>query len=194
MLRLDTIVQLLEHYGYVFLFIIAVIEGPIVTIIGAFLAGLGYFNIFAVYVVVSVGDLSGDVLYYAVGRLGRIGAFAGLRRALGMTGERFARMEPYIARHGGKILLFAKYTQTGFMALPASGAARMPMGKFLWYNTLGTIPKSLVLVIVGFFFGYAYVRIDGYFAKASMVMVAIVCIASAYILLSRYLRTIADER
>jgi membrane protein DedA with SNARE-associated domain len=194
MLRLDTIVQLLEHYGYVFLFIIAVIEGPIVTIIGAFLAGLGYFNIFAVYVVVSVGDLSGDVLYYAVGRLGRIGAFAGLRRALGMTGERFARMEQYIERHGGKILLFAKYTQTGFMALPASGAARMPMGKFLWYNTLGTIPKSLVLVIVGFFFGYAYVRIDGYFAKASMVMVAIVCIASAYILLSRYLRTIADER
>jgi len=194
MLRLDTIVQLLEHYGYVFLFIIAVIEGPIVTIIGAFLAGLGYFNIFAVYVVVSVGDLSGDVLYYAVGRLGRIGAFAGLRRALGMTGERFARMEQYIERHGGKILLFAKYTQTGFMALPAYGAARMPMGKFLWYNTLGTIPKSLVLVIVGFFFGYAYVRIDGYFAKASMVMVAIVCIASAYILLSRYLRTIADER
>ncbi|MGD0865111.1 MAG: VTT domain-containing protein [Rhizomicrobium sp.] len=194
MLRLDTIVQLLEHYGYVFLFIIAVVEGPIVTIIGAFLAGLGYFNIFAVYVVVSVGDLSGDVLYYAVGRLGRIGAFAGLRRALGMTGERFARMEQYIERHGGKILLFAKYTQTGFLALPASGAARMPMGKFLWYNTLGTIPKSLVLVIVGYFFGYAYVRIDGYFAKSSMVMVAIVCIAGAYILLSRYLRAISDER
>jgi membrane protein DedA with SNARE-associated domain len=194
MLRLDTIVQLLEHYGYIFLFIIAVAEGPIVTIIGAFLAALGYFNIVAVYAVVSAGDVFGDVLYYALGRLGSIKALEGVRRTLGMTGERFAQIEQYIERHGAKILLFAKYTQTGFLALPASGAARMPLGKFLWINVLGTLPKSLVLVIVGYFFGFAYHRIDGYFAKVSLILAGIICLGAAYALVSRYLRTVTGGR
>jgi membrane protein DedA with SNARE-associated domain len=194
MLPLHTVVQLLEHYGYILLFVIAVIEGPIITIVGAFLAGLGYFNIFAVFAVVSAGDLFGDILYYALGRLGTINALAGLRRALGITTERLAQMKQYIERHGAKILLFAKFTQTGILALPASGAARMPFGQFLWINILGTLPKSLVLVLVGFFFGYAYERIDGYFAKASLVIAGLVCIAGAYALLSRYLRTVNGER
>jgi membrane protein DedA with SNARE-associated domain len=184
----DNIVHLLEQYGYLFLFLIAIAEGPIITIIGAFLASQGYFNIFAVYAVVVAGDLFGDLLYYCIGRLGRSGALAGVRRSFGMTDEDFAPIERYIRQHGAKILLFAKFTQTGFLVLPASGAARMPVGKFLWYNALGTFPKSLVLLIIGGFFGYAYNRINGYFAKASLLIFGIICIAGAYIWLHRYLR------
>jgi len=105
-----------------------------------------------------------------------------------MTDKGFAPLERYVNQHGAKILLLAKYTQTGFLALPASGAARMPVGKFLWYNALGTIPKSLVLVIIGCFFGYAYNRINGYFAKASLLIFGIISIAGAYMWLHRYLR------
>jgi membrane protein DedA with SNARE-associated domain len=184
----DNIVHLLEQYGYLFLFLIAIAEGPIITIIGAFLASQGYFNIFAVYAVVVAGDLCGDLLYYCIGRLGRTGALAGLRRSFGMTDADFTRIERYIGQHGAEILLLAKYTQTGFLALPASGAARMPVGKFLWYNALGTIPKSLALLIIGGFFGYAYNRIDGYFAKASLLIFGMSCIAVAYFWLRRYLR------
>lgn len=188
MLPPDIIVHLLEQYGYLVLFFVAVIEGPIITIIGAFLASQGYFNIFAVYAVVVAGDLAGDIFYYGIGRLGRTGALEDMRRSLGVTGEDFAPLERYIQLHGAKILLFAKYTQTGFLALPASGAARMPVGKFLWYNALGTIPKSLVLAFVGYFFGYAYYRINGYFAKASLLVIGILCIAGAYLWLRRHLR------
>src|SRR5476651_593996 len=100
MLPADTTVQLLEHYGYIFLFVIAVAEGPIITIIGAFLASEGYFNVFAVFGLVVAGDLTGDLLYYGVGRFGRTGAFAPLRRSLGMTGEHFAQLERYVDQHG----------------------------------------------------------------------------------------------
>lgn len=194
MLTTNTIIHLIEEYGYLFLFFIAIAEGPIITIIGAFLASLGFFNIFAVYAVVVAGDLSGDLAYYYMGRFGRTGALAGVRRFFEMTDDDLARIERYIQRHGAKILLFAKFTQTGFLALPASGAARMPVSKFVWYNALGTLPKSLVLMVIGYFFGYAYNRIDGYFMKASLLIIGLLGIVGTYMWLHRYLRVNYDER
>src|SRR5476649_724403 len=153
MLAPDDIVRLLEQYGYVFLFLIAVGEGPIITIVGAFLASQGYFNIFAVYGLVASGDLTGDLLYYAIGRFGRTKLLGGFLNSLGMTGEHFLRLEDYVQQHGTKMLFLAKFTQAGFLVLPASGAGRMPLAKFVWYNVLGTLPKSLVLLLLGYFFG-----------------------------------------
>jgi membrane protein DedA with SNARE-associated domain len=194
MLPPHTIIHLLEQYGYFILFLGAFVEGPIITVIGAFLANQGYFNVFSVFVTVSAGDLTGDLFYYGIGRLGRTERFAGLRRVFRMSGESFLRIKEYIDQHGLKILLVAKYTQTGFLALPACGASHMPIGKFLWYNALGTIPKSIILIVVGYFFGYAYTRIDGYFAKASFVILAIVCMVGASMLLHRYLRVRYGKR
>lgn len=188
MMSPDTAVFLLERYGYLFLFLIALVEGPIITIIGAFLASQGYFNIYVVTVIVTVGDLSGECLLYGLGRLGRIGAFASLRRRLGMTGERFARFERYVAQHGIKILFLAKYTQTGLLALPAAGAARMPLTTFVLYNTLATIPKTLALVITGYFFGYAYHRIDSYMAKAALIGFSAIVVTGAYLFVRRFFR------
>ena len=64
----------------------------------------------------------------------------------------------------------------------------MPIRKFLWYNLLGTIPKSFGLVIVGYFFGYAYSQFDDYFSKAAIVIIAMAVIVAAYIWLHRHLR------
>lgn len=184
----DTVVTLLHQYGYLFLFLIAVAEGPIITIIGSFLASQGFFNVFIVAGIVAAGDLIGDVMYYGIGRLGRVGALAGVRRWLGMTTDHFDRLEKYVEIHGAKILFFAKFTQTGFLILPASGAAQMPVGKFLWYNVLGTIPKTIGLVLFGYFFGYAYNRIDGYFGKASLLFFGVLVVGAAYLLLRRLLK------
>lgn len=183
----DTILHFLEQYGYAAVFIAVMVEGPIATIIGGFVASLGILDVFAVFAIAALGDLCGDLLYYGLGRFGRYGAVAGLWHALGLRPERLARAAEYIERHGAKILLFAKYTQTGFLALPASGAARMPLRRFLWYNTLGTLPKSLVLVVVGFFFGSAYRRLDGNLAKASLVLFAALCLFAVFLLVRRYL-------
>jgi membrane protein DedA with SNARE-associated domain len=194
MLPPDTTVSLLHQFGYVFLFLIAIVEGPIVTIIGAFLASQGYFNVFVVYLMVTLGDLCGDLLYYCVGRFSRAPRIASICRSMGIEGPQFDQLEQYIERHGPKLLFLAKWTQLGFLALPAAGAARMPVAKFLWCNALGTIPKSFALIVVGYFFGYAYNRIDGYLAKASLIGLAICCVAIILILLRRIAPARYDER
>ena len=146
------------------------------------------------YGLVASGDLTGDLLYYAIGRFGRTKLLGGFLNSLGMTGEHFLRLEDYVQQHGTKMLFLAKFTQAGFLVLPASGAGRMPLAKFVWYNVLGTLPKSLVLLLLGYFFGYAYNRINGYFAKASLLIFGTFCLVGAYLLIRRYLRVRYGER
>lgn len=182
---LATILILLQTYGYLFLFPIAALEGPIITIIAALLASQGYLNIYAVYVVVVASDLAGDVAHYALGRWGtkllvRWGPYIKLDQAhLATLAERFHQ-------RGGRTLLFGKFTHAaGFIILIAAGAAKMPFFKFFWYNFLGTLPKSLVFTLVGYFIGHQYVLLNSYIEKGSLIAFVLVCIVGYYIYVRR---------
>ena len=194
MLPPDLIYHLLAHYGYLVFFLVVIAEGPIATIIGAFVASQGYFDIYVVYAIAVVGDLFGDLTYYGIGRLGRVGTLARIWPLLGITGHRLVRAARYFEQHGAKTLFFAKYTQTGIVILPASGAARMPVRKFLWYNLLGTLPKALVFLLVGYFFGHAYNSIDNDLTRVSFFLAGVVCLTALYFLARHYFRMSCDDR
>src|SRR5258708_40086249 len=107
----EHIIQLLNYYGYLVLFPIAVIEGPIISIISGFLISKHILAFIPVYFILLGGDITGDVLYYSLGRWGtrfllRWGHKIGLSR------ERIARVDRHFIKHGGKTLLFWKLTQT----------------------------------------------------------------------------------
>jgi membrane protein DedA with SNARE-associated domain len=174
---LDQALVLLREYGYALLFILALVEGPIVTVLGAFLAAQNYFNIFIVYGVVVTGDLVGDILYYAAGRFGRTHLLERFSGFTGLSPERLTWLERYWESHGAKALIVAKYTQTGFIALPAAGAARMPIGPFLLYNLAATLPKAFALCVLGYLFGAAYHSIDSWMERVSIVLGLAVCLA-----------------
>jgi membrane protein DedA with SNARE-associated domain len=177
-LSLETILMLLTQYGYVFLFLIAVIEGPIITVLGGFLAAQGVFNVYSVFLVVFLGDLAGDAIYYFLGKMGT--KFKSWIPIKGLTDERIDAIKEQFHQHLGKTLFFAKYTQTGFLALPAAGALDIPFAKFIWYNALSTIPKSVLLVALGYFFGYAYARINTDLKIVSAAIVVLVGLGTAY--------------
>lgn len=58
--------QLLIGYGYLIIFPLMIIEGHIITVIAEFLASLGYFNVFTIYSLMVLADLTGDTIYYAI--------------------------------------------------------------------------------------------------------------------------------
>jgi len=181
------ILGLLIAYRYAIFFPLTVVEGPIVTIIAGFLVSLGYMNFLIVYVIAVVGDVVGDVLYYALGRWGsgRIfsrGSFFGIK-----VGQ-LERVEKHFGAHAGKTLLFGKWTHSvGAIILTAAGMAKMPLDKFVFYNTAGSIPKSLALMLIGYYFGRAYQQIDKYFGYASLAMLLIIAVAvAAYFLIKRF--------
>lgn len=158
----DHVISLLISYRYLFLFPVAVVEGPIITIIAGFLCTLGYFNPFVIYVVVIVADLVGDVTYYAIGRYGGKGLIERRGRYFGITTNRVEQLERHFQHHAAKTLIVGKILHGfGAVILLAAGVAKVPFKKYVWYNLLPTIPKSLILLLIGIYFGKAYTQING---------------------------------
>ena len=73
-----------------------------------------------------------------------------------MTRARRNGLTGHYADRGGPTLLFGKLTHTtGLPIMLAAGMARMPFGAYLMWNLVGTLPKTAVLLAVGWFLGQA---------------------------------------
>lgn len=176
MIELQTIEALIRAHGLLLLTPLAVIEGPIVTVIAAYLARLDYFSLASVCVLVIVADLLGDIGFYAVGRwaIRRNGTPPRWLARVGLTPVRQQALIHQFARRGGKILTVGKLTHSaGAAVLLAAGMARMPLAAFLLWNTLATIPKSLFFVAIGYAFGHLAGQVDGWIIAISLLLLAI---------------------
>lgn len=166
-----TMLQLLQTHGLLLLFPLAVIEGPIVTVVAGWLARLGYFRLEWAVLILVTADLVGDSLLYGLGRAGPDVLPQKWRLALGVTDARIALVVEHFREKGGRTLIAAKLTHSfGFVALVAAGASRMSFPAFLGFNLVGTIPKTLFFLFVGYAVGEAHVAIDHWIGRASLVI------------------------
>ena len=165
----DILVQLIQTNGLLLLFPLAVIEGPIVTVIAGWLARLGYMPLGWAVLILVVADLVGDSLLYGLGRAGPNVLPQKLRQMLGVTDARTALMAEHFSKQGGRTLIAAKLTHSfGFVVLVAAGASRMSFPAFLCFNLVGTIPKTLFFLLIGYAIGEAHVTIDSWIGRASL--------------------------
>ena len=182
-MTLHWVLALLASYGYWALFLIAVVEGPIVTVIAGFLASQGLLDIALVFAVAVLADLIGDLVLYAIGCLGTTPIRAW--RYSHFDHYRIANLRQRFRAQPGRALLFGKLTHgAGFLFLIAAGAEHIPPRTFLWYNLLGTLPKTATFLTLGYVAGAAYQRIDSYLWAASLIIFIPVC-ACAFLLMKR---------
>ena len=162
MLALNSIVHLLEQYKYLIVFPIAVFEGPIISVISGFLASKGLFNIYLLGTILIAGDIVGDTLYYCIGRFGGRPFITRWGRIFGLNETRVETVDKHFEKHLGKTMLFGKTQPYGSVLLTAAGISRVSYLKFIWYNFLGTVVKTTLLLIIGYYFGEAYNLIAKY--------------------------------
>lgn len=176
----ETLAALIARHGLAIVAPVAIVEGPIVTVIAAWLASQGLMRLWALAAVVIAADLVGDFAFYTLGRLGLGRVPARWRARTGLTRARLAGLTHHYDRHGGRMLLLGKVTHSaGFAVLAAAGMARMPLARFFWFNLLGTVPKSLFFVALGYGFGAAYASIDGWIIGATLATGGLMLIAAA---------------
>ncbi len=150
---LSQLAPLVSQYGYAVLFPIAVIEGPAVSIVAGALVASGQFDVVAVALMLIAADLVGDAVYYSLGRWGHSPFLRRLERWLSLTKERFKPLEDGFRRHDWKILLIGKTQPFGSVILFFAGATRMPIGRYLVFNLLATVPKVALFEGAGYFLG-----------------------------------------
>jgi membrane protein DedA with SNARE-associated domain len=185
---LDTVFALILQYHYLFIFPIVVIEGPIITVILGYLVSLNFLNPAAAYFVAIMGDLAGDILYYYAGRWGRSQFLEKYGHYIGLKTDRVLEMEKIFEKHSTKSLFWGKFTLgIGGMIIFAAGASRVSFRKFFGYSIMGTIPKSFLLMLVGFYFGHAYQRISKYFDYTALTMIAVtILLIATYLIIQHF--------
>lgn len=168
------IIQFLTNYGYWIILPLMIIEGPIVTILAAFMASVGIFNIWVVLILSITGDITGDILLYWIGRIWGIIFVRKIGKYIGITEKLVLKMEHFFEKHGGKTIFSIKST-TGlcWATWVAAGIVKMNFRRFVWYSFLGGIVWSSFLVFMGYFFGELYEQIVEYIKFAGWIVFGI---------------------
>ncbi|MCL5004492.1 MAG: DedA family protein [Patescibacteria group bacterium] len=181
-LSITEITNLLIQYRYFILFPIVVFEGPIITVVAGFLTSLGYFNFFIVYAVAVAGDLAGDVLHYAIGYWGGEKFIRKYGHYFFMDEKRIIKLEKSFERNGNKMLFIGKIAHgAGGAFLIAAGLVKMPFREFMRANLLATVLKSLILLLLGFYYGAFLSKINSYFDFIAAIFIgAVIIVAVIY--------------
>jgi membrane protein DedA with SNARE-associated domain len=173
-------VQWVLQHGYFLLFILMLIEGPVVTAAGAFAAALSYFHLWIVLSLSILANLIPDLVYYALGYWGRHRFIDQFGHYFGLTKKRIAIAEKLAKLHTGKSLFAIKMIP--LLATPGlivAGATKMNFRKYAFWCVIITIPSSLIYLLLGYYFGAAYDTIDHYLHIGAYVIVAGVIIILA---------------
>ncbi len=170
---------------YVPLFLAMVAEGPLVTLGAASAASFGYFNVCIVFVLSVAGDFAADAVYYGVGMMSKYGRWQRIWRYLRRKAghEYWERIEEQIKRHSLASIAAVKLAPGApGPGLLVTGAAGVPFRTFLVASLLVAVPKSAVLVAIGYWFGYAIGQIEHVFhLGALMAAIVIPALAAGYL-------------
>lgn len=150
---LSHVIFLVSQWGYFFLIFTSFILGPLIAVVAGILVSLGSLNGFWAFAALTVGDLLGDFIYYALGRYGHGRWSERLMEALGFTKDRRREFDKVFEKNAFKILIINKTQAIGSVALIYAGVIRMKFGRYFWINLVGTIPKVAFFMIIGYYFG-----------------------------------------
>ena len=152
---------LLMSWKYLALFPLLIVEGFVVTIVAGFLVSTNTLSFYPTLLTVVLGDISSDIFYYSLGYRGSGLLKSKLAKLIGLEASRVKRVEVLYKKHGGKILVIAKLTNAlSLAAIVAAGLIKMPFRQFIIFCVVTAIPKALILILIGYFFGQAYTDVS----------------------------------
>jgi membrane protein DedA with SNARE-associated domain len=151
----------LDHYGYLAVAGLVLLEdfgvpvpGETILILGAVYAGTGRLNIVLVGLLAFFGAIVGDNIGFAIGHFGGRALVERWGKYVFLTPERLDRAGEFFDRHGGKVIVVARFVEglrqaNGIIA----GTTGMHWAKFLAFNALGAALWVSVWASVGYFSG-----------------------------------------
>ncbi|HMA91471.1 MAG TPA: DedA family protein [Polyangiaceae bacterium] len=166
--------QFIIEWGYWAVVLGCFLEGETVLVLAGLLAHKGYLNLGSVIVAACVGSVSGDQLWFLLGR------YAGERwlnrmHRLKKMSERLTR---WTTRHGTWFTFGFRFLYGIRTVAPAFlGLSRYPIAKFVVLNVLGAVVWSIVVAGLGWFIGATAERLLGRAAHVEEAALAVAAVA-----------------
>ncbi len=108
-------------------------------------------------VVATLGNTTGSLIAYAIGAWGGRPFLERYGRYILIRPHEIELADRFFARWGAQTVFIGRLLPIvrTFISFPA-GVARMPLGKFVLYSTLGALPWSMLLVYAGVVLGASW--------------------------------------
>ena len=183
------IINLILHYRYFIIFPLALVEGPIITLIVGFLISLNYFNFFSAFFVIALADIVVDILFFMIGRHGGAHVLNGYGRYIGLNEKRIEYAKSFLDKHKNKALYLSKFVH-GFSipTLFCLGASEISFKKILPTMLSVSFIKTLLLILAGVFFGQSFNILRLYLDHAYAFTIVIVLVIIVALLLRTYFK------
>ncbi len=177
--------QLIGHWGYSAIFFIVILGSigiPVPEEAIMFLAGLLVWEkkleLSVVLIVGFLSTVSGDNLGYWAGRTYGRATIERYGQKLFISSERLDAMQNFVNRHGQVAVFLARFIPgLRFLAGPLTGIAGMPFPRFFLANIAGAAVYVPLTVAFGLGFGEYIHWLEGYLAKADIILAAIMMTA-----------------
>jgi len=158
---LGAVAPVLDHYGYLAVAGLILVEnfgvpapGETILVAASVYAGTGRLSIVAVGLIAVLAAFAGNCIGYAIGYFGGHALALRFGRYVFLTTERLDKAERFFRRHGGLVLVIARFPEglrqaAGIIA----GIAEMPWRRFLIFNAVGATAWVALWSTIGYLAG-----------------------------------------
>lgn len=136
----------------------------------------------------TAGSVVGAVVGYGIGAWGGRPILNRWGRYVGIGADDLDRADRWFERWGSWAVFLGRMVPLvrTFVSYPA-GISRMPMGRFILFSTLGSLPWNLALIYAGFLVGENYPQIEAAIKPYEYVVYAVVLFGIVAIAVRWYL-------
>ena len=183
---MDTLLQLMESYGYIAMFVAMALENanipiPSEVVLGfaGFLISQQIFSFWTTFAVACVAGLVGSVISYWLGSYGGRPPLLKDGKYIFFNERKFRMAEDLFNKYGGIAVIICRCLPgvRTFISFPA-GVARYPFWKFAIFTVIGTIPWTLLLVWAGSLLGSHWRDLIQYNHIFLMAVIAVCVVAT----------------
>ena len=170
-------------------FIGLVVPGETVMLLGGAVAGQGAIDVYLLIAIAWFSAWLGDTTSFFLGR--RLGREFVMKHGprVGISHERFEKVEDYFGRHGGKTIFVGRFISLIRAFAPfVAGSSGMQYRAFVPYSILGTGLWAGAHILVGYFFSRSIETAGRYAAKGAFLLATLIVVVATTVFVVRRLR------
>ncbi|HEU5254335.1 MAG TPA: VTT domain-containing protein [Solirubrobacterales bacterium] len=171
-----------------------VVPGETTMLLGGAVAGQGAIDVYLLIAIAWFAAWLGDTFSFFLGR--RLGREFLLKHGgrVGISQERFEKVEDYFSRHGGKTIFIGRWISLVRALAPfIAGSSRMSYRGFVPYSILGTGLWATLHILVGYFFSRSIETAGHYAARGAFLLATLIALVIGTVYLVRWLKVEANR-
>ena len=155
------------------------VPAEIVLPLFGLLIAQGKFSFVPVFILVTAGNLLGNLFLYWISMKGGRPFMERWGRYFFVSKHDLDHSERFFARHGDKIVLIGYFLPTVFRSLAPvpAGLFGMNKNKFIWYTLFGSMPLNLIYIFAGMKAGENWDLLLSYFEKFNSAIIVVLLLA-----------------